>query len=599
MTDSVDPDQELSASAERIVEAFGGIRPMAARLGVPVTTVQGWKKRGTIPPARHGDVRRAAREAGIDLSALPPAAAGESQVKTENASPPPFAGPGAGGDSSASGSAAPTAAPPVPPVQRFGATGGHEAARDAEEAERARAAQKVRENPVFFTEAIPPELVDKLRGLERKSGRTAALVASGLVGVALGLALVLLWPTARKVDEVDDRLTAVEGTVMHLGEGESAGNAPDTGWAAELDRRMEDWKRQAGQVRSEVESAIGQARQAAEGVVGPQAGPLSERIAKLEEKVQEISGSPALSDLMARLESYTGTVEGQGRLDALVARLRALADGSAATTAPSSATDGTPEAAAPEDFANALDRARAGDAELGAAFEGVAPGDLKAAAMLVAFTKLRGSLNRGNTPFEDDLGLLLNLVGDDNPELKESLVRLAPHAKEGILTPEGLSQQLRGLAGDVVAASLKGEDVSFEERARARVNEVLRIEKKGELISGTDTQSQLYKAQSALDSGDIPSAIGALQGIDGAAAGVVQPLIEQAQATAAAAQLRDLLDRLSRARTIGAGSKYTTGFKGLSDLVPSQPVVKDEASGVTVIPPSPEIPHPSPPPGGP
>ncbi|HRQ83255.1 MAG TPA: hypothetical protein PKZ97_19240, partial [Azospirillaceae bacterium] len=42
-------------AVERVIERFGGIRPMAAKLDAPVTTVQGWKKRGAIPPARHDD----------------------------------------------------------------------------------------------------------------------------------------------------------------------------------------------------------------------------------------------------------------------------------------------------------------------------------------------------------------------------------------------------------------------------------------------------------------------------------------------------------------------------------------------------------------
>jgi uncharacterized coiled-coil DUF342 family protein len=51
--------------AEQIINLFGGIRPTANKLHVPVTTVQGWKKRGAIPEARHGDIRAAAEQHGI------------------------------------------------------------------------------------------------------------------------------------------------------------------------------------------------------------------------------------------------------------------------------------------------------------------------------------------------------------------------------------------------------------------------------------------------------------------------------------------------------------------------------------------------------
>ena len=54
--------------AERVIAKFGGIRPMAAKLSIAVTTVQGWKERGTIPPRRQAEILAAAQSAGIDLS---------------------------------------------------------------------------------------------------------------------------------------------------------------------------------------------------------------------------------------------------------------------------------------------------------------------------------------------------------------------------------------------------------------------------------------------------------------------------------------------------------------------------------------------------
>lgn len=53
--------------AGAIVAAFGGIRPMAAKLGVPVSTVQGWKQRDTIPAGRMSEIRQVAAENDITL----------------------------------------------------------------------------------------------------------------------------------------------------------------------------------------------------------------------------------------------------------------------------------------------------------------------------------------------------------------------------------------------------------------------------------------------------------------------------------------------------------------------------------------------------
>ncbi len=55
------------SATERIIETFGGIRPMAAKLDVPVTTVQGWKKRNAIPRARHADILVAATKHGLSV----------------------------------------------------------------------------------------------------------------------------------------------------------------------------------------------------------------------------------------------------------------------------------------------------------------------------------------------------------------------------------------------------------------------------------------------------------------------------------------------------------------------------------------------------
>ena len=64
-----DPAAEVTSAETTgsIIDRFGGIRPMATKLGAPVTTVQGWKKRGLIPQARHADILAAARREGIAL----------------------------------------------------------------------------------------------------------------------------------------------------------------------------------------------------------------------------------------------------------------------------------------------------------------------------------------------------------------------------------------------------------------------------------------------------------------------------------------------------------------------------------------------------
>ncbi len=79
--DSATPNPAPPLSAETVIDRFGGLRPMASRLGVAVSTIQGWKQRGHIPENRWSEVEEAARAHGIDLSAeAKPMAAPEGEV---------------------------------------------------------------------------------------------------------------------------------------------------------------------------------------------------------------------------------------------------------------------------------------------------------------------------------------------------------------------------------------------------------------------------------------------------------------------------------------------------------------------------------------
>ena len=53
--------------ARQVIERFGGIRPMASKLGLTASTVQGWSERNSIPAPRREAVLRAAREQGLGI----------------------------------------------------------------------------------------------------------------------------------------------------------------------------------------------------------------------------------------------------------------------------------------------------------------------------------------------------------------------------------------------------------------------------------------------------------------------------------------------------------------------------------------------------
>jgi hypothetical protein len=52
---------------DAIIDAFGGVRPMAKATAKPASTVKSWKERGSIPDVHKPQVLRVAVSLGIDL----------------------------------------------------------------------------------------------------------------------------------------------------------------------------------------------------------------------------------------------------------------------------------------------------------------------------------------------------------------------------------------------------------------------------------------------------------------------------------------------------------------------------------------------------
>lgn len=65
-TAAPNPGSSGTIAVDQVINAFGGVRPLANRLGITASTVQGWKKRGLIPEGRIEAVMTAAKEDHID-----------------------------------------------------------------------------------------------------------------------------------------------------------------------------------------------------------------------------------------------------------------------------------------------------------------------------------------------------------------------------------------------------------------------------------------------------------------------------------------------------------------------------------------------------
>lgn len=623
-------DSDALADASLIIDRFGGIRPMSNKMRVPVTTIQGWKKRGSIPGARRAEILECARQNGIDLSDI---LSGKS-LANENADSMPITigedfpdssrpWHGLKNRSESEGLEEPEeegddepSDPDEEDEELLEEKDDSEGAEDADpgkdrdsEQDEEDEIEDIRpfEKPAFgdYRRTSPSEihatrsvsvmqdrpygegdlsaLMDKIKTVEVRSGRHMTLIAGSLVAAALAFVMIIFWPQSGPPPGVPEATkvasVAPEDTGFSSPTEEGLGTA-DEGFSlfySGIQSALSDALEESRAIRESLTSVAVQAQGVVSVLTDPDAGPMGPRLEAIGEKVDAMVPSLSLSDFMARIESMMQNEQGQKTVQDVLTRLRSF------SAIDSSGSD-------PEE---SLNRARAQDPLLNQAFAGVAPEDLKAAALLVGFSQFRSILERGDTPFDKDLPLLLDFVGEDNPELRESLLRLAPQAEKGVLSPAGLMTQFKSMAGEAVMSSLQGDDVSFEERAIARLNDVLQIEKNGELVTGTDTQAKIARARTALDTGDVEGAVAELEGLEGPAAQTARPWIDKAQAVILAGQVKQMVSGFMAMRLHeGGGAKYTARSKGFSGLLPQAPVVHDPESDVLILPEGSAMPKP-------
>lgn len=525
-------------NASEVIERFGGIRPMATKIGVAVTTVQGWKKRDAIPGNRYDSIMAAATEHSVDLSGVwdddiaDEVVAEIEAVKAQSAP-----------------------APEPEPEPEFKAE--------------MNAAEQEPIPPSFIASMLHDDIIQLIARSERRAVMKSTWTSIFLIILTVGAIGVLMWPQAEKLGVVDraaemERLEALQNEIDSLKEdvdgvknkqGFFGRVVPD-----DLTDRLNDLQQKAEDARAGAMSAVDEMRAISTDVLDGRTQALQQRMGALESKLGTLTDVPLMAGLSQRYQAFAATAGGQDLLGATTGELSNILGG----------LGGQDEATVNA----ALEEARAQDPALAESFDGVPQDDLKAAALLLTMTQLRSTLNRPGESFAEDLGLLRNLVGEDNLALSQSIEKLAPHADAGILTPAGLSDELKTLTGEIVVASLKGEEVGIKDRAKARLNNLLQVEKDGELVTGTETQAAVVQAQNALGSGDLASAIAQIQSLDGPSAAVVGPWLQKAQAAMAAGDLKQTLS--------GVLSSSAAGLSGIGSFGPSELLV-DPISGTRVL----------------
>ena len=539
-------DDNALINAGVIIERFGGIRPMAKKIDVAVTTIQGWKKRDVIPATRRDLVLQAAATHNVDLTDIVSDAPSTSRAANENAT--------------AIRSVTPDAAQPV----KF---------------EKYLSSETAVAGSIPRTGSAPTgDLDKKLAETEKRAVKKSTWINVVLIVLALASAAVLLWPNSQDSEMESQRIGTLENNVGELRTDVEAVKAEQSFLSTlipkDLDDRITKLQQQARDTQEKVSAALNVASQVSTDVLGENAGTVGQRMEKLGGHVAAAAATPEMAALMSRFQGMTNSVAGESQLNQAVAELSALVSSFESQT-PAVQGPVMPGQAAPasaDPFASALDAARAQSTALSQTFDGVPAKDMKAAALLLSMTQFRQSLNRDNAPFQDDLQLLVNLVGEDDPELVASLQRLAPQAEAGVLTPSGLTNEFKTMAGEAVVASLKGEDVSIQDRAKARMNELFAVEKDGELISGTPEQATMAKAEDLLNEGDLAGAIAHVETLEGPAADVAAPWLEKARATLNAQGVQGILNESMDAVAAGTSTLIQNKELGINILKQNDPL---------------------------
>ncbi len=386
-------DAAQRAAAQRVISLFGGIRPMSSKLGVAVSTVQGWRERGSIPANRHEQIFAAAQEHGVDLDH-------EELVASDRGAAPDEAGPWR----EAASSQEPATAKPVQPAGKA----------------------KPRVEPATEPPPRPAKLRSKRRGGWLLFGFLLGVVVLGS-GAGGAVYTRALWLPL--IDPgyglADDSLLAMGQRISEL---ESAGAdgaaATDTAALEALGARIAGLEARPGGAETnaaaiaEIEERLDALAAAPDGAVqDEEIAALAARLARLESLQARLGEIALFEDRLAALEGLDARVDS---LAALEARVETLAESQA--VAGSALAGETALMLAVLQLRDALRGAGPFAAELG---------------MLRKLAE-SGALADG--------GALAQLTAP-----------LSPHAARGVPTPAMLKAQFPPLARAVVAQAQGGE----------------------------------------------------------------------------------------------------------------------------------------------
>lgn len=572
--ESADPSNNRALA---VIQRFGGIRPMATKLGVAVSTVQGWKNRGAIPESRHDEILAAARSNNIDLDRAVLSASGEESVGSAAGAPGSPWGRPDDAPETVEAEEVPDHRDDLPEDAEVAATDTHAAGAEAEAA--STAGPEVAAGPAA---AAPPR---RARGWLPGMFLGAAIL---VVGAGGAIYLRDVWqpylPAADQEPQVQpasqQALGDLENTVADLSGqlstvqerlasvGQTAQDAADAAESA---------AQTAQQAQSTAQAAESTAQQAADGAAaagsgeggaaggGAQVAELRQQVDQLGSRLDEATNR--LETLAGRLDAgASGDGDGGGagasaqRLDTLVSRVDEL----------SSQVEQLSQTAASRETAQSLaDRLSALETQtqdLAAqqqAASGAAAGGARPAAQALAVAELRDAL-RFSSPFAQQLQAARQVVAGDGA-LSATLDELQPMAAQGVPTRAELSSAFDRAAAEAVAVDMGASQDGMLGGVLRRLNDVITVRRVDASAEGDSVDARLARAENKLAAGDLQEAVAIVEQLPEPAKGEMASWLEQAQSRLAAERaLSQLSSQLmtSIAGPAGDGGADSGGANG-------------------------------------
>jgi hypothetical protein len=466
------------APALAIIEAFGGIRPMAKTLGLAVSTVQGWKERSAIPANRHDQIRAAARKNGIEIDAgALRASAGEGAA----AAPQVIEGQVIEDDSKQSEAA--------------GDRSPEQAGEKAGETPAAKAAATARDKPGETPRSSAASAALGGAARRRQPSGDAALPRRGgafLPGLAAGAVLAVAVASATVytrpywtplLDGAGDGQSAPAGAA--LADLEARFDELQSAIPANSDRALSDMNERLSTLEAALSQGAGQDPDtgAALESLSVQLARMTDRIAALEQdvtSVRNLAGSPS-EEVTRRLSSEAR------RFDEMLAQQADLAE----------------RIAAAEADVDAAQAAREG-----------APGS-RETLLLLATLQLRDAL-QGSGPYDQPLAMLKNLAAED-ASLGAVIEPLERRASVGLPSLRELQARFPEVAHRIAAIELGEGREGWSAGVLRRLADTVNLRPVG-LIEGDGAAAVAARAEVKLNDGDLAGALAEIDSLEGPAA---------------------------------------------------------------------------------